>query len=221
MIVPAVLALASGALYLFGQNKNDTASLVTIVPGFTLSAKMQNIYNKYKAALHAGAAKINIPVTTAAAILAIESSGNGFAKDGRMIIRFEPHVFKRYTGVQVPFSHKNQSAEYNSFEGARKIDENAAYLSISMGLAQVMGFNHKTLGYKTPKDMFIDLQSDITQQIVGMFKFIGNKKSLVKAAQEGDFATFAHGYNGPGYRANKYDEKMANAKAALEKSGIV
>lgn len=222
MIIPLILSAISGSLWLYGQNSAETAPLLTLVKGTTLSAKMQNIYIQYKQALIDGAESIGIPVSTAAAIMATESSGKGFGKDGRMIIRFEPAKFKHYSnGSSVPYSHVNQSKEYQSFNAAKEIDENAAYLSISMGLAQIMGFNYKTLGYSSPKAMFNDFHSSVDKQILGMFKFIGHSQKLVNAAKDNDFATFAHGYNGPGYKANNYDVKIANAKAALENSGIL
>ena len=43
------------------------------------------------------AAEIGIPYAVARAILQVESGGRSFADDGRMIIRFEPHIFYRQT----------------------------------------------------------------------------------------------------------------------------
>lgn len=223
MLVPLVLTGVGAWLFALTQANDETAPLLLLIPGKTIKSKMGNIYNTYGPMILSGAEKIGISASTGASIIATESSGKGFGKDGRMIIRFEPKTFNKYVpGSNVPDTHKNQSAEYDAFTVAKNINENAAYNSISMGLAQVMGFNHKTLGYATPQLMFDDMQSGVGPQIEGMFKFIGAHSNLVNAAKNNDFATFAHGYNGPGYAANKYDVKLASAKQAfIDATGIV
>jgi hypothetical protein len=173
---------------------------------------MASIKKAYGPLLRKYAGQIGIPESVAAAILAIESSGNGFAKDGRIIIRYEPHIFKRYSDQESPAKRGGQSAEYGNLERAIQLDENAAYTSISMGIGQIMGFNHKIVGYSSPKAMFEAFHQSIEPQIAAMFKFIANSKSLLSAARDGDFAKFAYSYNGPGYKANKYDTKMASAE---------
>ncbi len=210
MITLPLIAVFSG-IYMIRKGLSDTAPLINspMVSGSTKSAKMASIKKAYGPMLRKYAGQIGIPESVAAAILAIESSGNGFAKDGRIIIRYEPHIFERYTGLTSKAKRAGQSAEYGNLERAIQLDENGAYLSISMGIGQIMGFNHKIVGYSSPKKMFEAFSVSIEPQIAAMFKFIANKKSILEAAREGDFARFAHGYNGPGYRANKYDTKMA------------
>lgn len=215
MFLPIAAMLGITSIMLLSV-KSETAPLIEVVGGKNLTEKMRSIWNAYGKYLKESAERLGIPVSTCAAILAIESSGNGFSKSGRMIIRYENHWFKKITGGKtVDFSHKNQDAEWAAFEKARAIDEDAAFRSISMGIAQVMGFNYKSLGYKSPKEMFIAMQSGIGPQIDAFFKFVENKKPCLKAARESDFASFAYNYNGSGYKKNKYDEKMANAKQAF------
>lgn len=209
---------AFSGTYLLRKGLEETAPLINspMVSGNTLSSKMASIKKAYGPMLRKYAGQIGIPESVAAAILAIESSGNGFAKDGRIIIRYEPHIFERYTGIKVPAKRGGQSAEYANLAKAIAVNENAAYLSISMGIGQIMGFNHKIVGYSSPKKMFEAFSVSIEPQIAAMFRFIANKKSMLEAAREGDFARFAHSYNGPGYRANKYDTKMHAAQKAYE-----
>lgn len=219
IIVPVILLGVSSFFFL---QPDELAPLITKIGGKTLQARMKSIWEAYGPYLKPSADRLQIPVSTCAAIIANESSGTGFGKDGRLLIRFEPKVFKKRTGQSVEYSHKNQAAEYESFERAKQVNEMEAYNSISMGMSQVMGFNCKMLGYSNPKDMFIAFQSGVGPQIDGFFKFVENKKNMVKYAQNDDFASFACGYNGSGYRANKYDEKMAAAKKAfVEATGIV
>ena len=46
----------------------------------------------------------------------------------------------------------NPSNQYRRFEKAKKLDEEAAYSSISYGSFQIMGSNYKDAGYKSAKE---------------------------------------------------------------------
>ena len=221
-LVPFVLAGAAAWLFALNRASVETAPLISTVAGTTKKSKMGNIFSTYGNILSSLAAEIGIPVSTAAAVLAVESNGTGFGKNNRLIIRFEPATFRKYTNQTVADTHKNQDAEYAAFENAKYIDENAAFMSISMGLAQIMGFNHKMVGYSSPHEMFDDFSSSSDAQITAMFRFIQKKPVCLKAAKSDDFAAFAHGYNGSGYAANKYDTKISSAKQAFtDATGIV
>ena len=142
-----------------------------------------------------------IDTSAAVAVLCVESRGKGFGSDGRMIIRFENHVFQRQWGKYnqdvfdahfryspekawqnhafrqtprgkwMPF-HGNQNLEWQVFEFARNLNEPAAMRSISMGGPQIMGFNHSRIGYDSAREMFDTFQSDIRYHVLGLFDFI-------------------------------------------------
>lgn len=57
---------------------------------------MKMIYNSKGKFLAEEAAKLGVETRDLAGVLKAESSGNGFASDGRMIIRFENHIFYNY-----------------------------------------------------------------------------------------------------------------------------
>ncbi len=57
-----------------------------------------NIYNRYGGLLEALSQALGIEPAVAVATLAVESGGQAFAADGRMIIRFENHVFYNQWG---------------------------------------------------------------------------------------------------------------------------
>jgi hypothetical protein len=173
---------------------------------------------------------VEVPAAASLAVLCVESSGEPFAPDGRMILRFENHIFfrewgrqnpdrfqahfrfdeeERFRGHQFrsdpsgPFQgfHGDQGAEWRVFEFARSLDEAAAIRSISMGLSQVMGFNHPLLGYDSPREMFDAFQSGARFQILGMFDFIkgpGTTSRMLEALRSRQFDQFASLYNGPG-----------------------
>lgn len=152
------------------------------------------------------AAQRNIPAAVALAVFDIESGGAGFAKDGKMIIRYEPHIFKKYAGQEMPASRGGQAAEWANFAKASAIDAEAAIKSISMGLAQVMGFNYKMIGYETPQAMFNALSSGEAAQILSFFDFVRAAK-LEDEARAGQWTAFARKYNGPAQKG--YDTKIA------------
>ncbi len=169
-------------------------------------------------------AQLNIDPGVALAVLIAESSGEPFGADGRMVIRFEVHIFRReWNGDPALFDrhfrfdaqsligghawrpspesewreiHGNQAVEWEVFAFARGLDERAAMRSISMGAPQIMGFNHQSIGYSTVQEMFEAFQQSERAQLHGLFRFI-QEKALVNAIRQRDFISFAAGYNGP------------------------
>jgi hypothetical protein len=93
---------------------------------------------------------------------------------------------------------------------ARKIHEEAALSSCSWGLGQVMGSHWKALGFSSPQQMVKAACSGVGGQVELMARFI-KANDLTGSLKRKDWASFARAYNGPGYRANRYDEKMASA----------
>lgn len=144
---------------------------------------------------------VDIEPACAVAVLCVESGGRGFSADGRMMIRFENHVFWRQWGkhhsntfnkhfrynrdkawLRHQFRptasgrwrdfHGKQSSEWQVFELARGLNAAAAMRSISMGGSQIMGFNHARIGYDAVGEMFDNFQADIRFQILGLFDFL-------------------------------------------------
>lgn len=174
------------------------------------------IYQTKGALIAANANKLGIEEAVLAAVLIAESSGTGYGGDGKLKIRFESHIFEGYTGKWVDDSHASQAVEYASFEKAKTIDEGAAYKSISMGAAQIMGFNHSAVGYSSAKAMFESFQGSEEKQLAGLFDFVAAHPNLVKAAKAHDWDSFAKGYNGPAYKKYGYDTKLASYFAAYQ-----
>lgn len=176
--------------------------------------EMAEIYNTKGRLVHAEAMRLGIEPGVGGSVLKVESQGAGHM-DGRMTIRFEPHVFRDESrGKRVSIRRAGQDEEYAAFETARALNEEAAYRSISMGAGQIMGFNHGALGYGSAREMFEEFQRSQRAQLVGVFEFIRTNRVALNAAKRKNWATFAKHYNGPDYRANQYDTKLANAYAA-------
>lgn len=172
---------------------------MTNLSGTTLTAA--RAWNRYGGMLAPLCDKASIAPAAAVAVLSVESSGQGMSDDGRLIIRFENHVFwdrwgknhpdeygarytydrtKRWTGHKYrarasdPWKsgHLGQAAEWEAFTIARGLNEPAAMQSISMGAPQIMGFNHAAIGYDSAKEMFDRFAADERYHILGLFDFV-------------------------------------------------
>ena len=180
-------------------------------------------WNRYGGLIERECARLELDPAVAVAILGVESSGRAF-EDSRMVIRFENHLFLHYWGAahrdifDRHFTgssdgsqhrwrpdpngdwqpcHTSQATEWQVFELARSLDEQAALFSISMGAAQIMGFNHAAIGYPTVQAMFAAFQADVRHQLTALFRFI-EVNHLQDAVRIPDFVAFARTYNGHG-----------------------
>ncbi len=184
------------------------------------------IWNAYGGLLGPLAARLGTDPAVAVAVVAAESGGRSSGPDGRMIIRFENHIFWSNWGKYHPdtfntlfqFSanrsweghlyrpspdaawrefHGNPIEEWNVLGVAQRLDDAAAKLSISMGLVQIMGFNYTMIGYPTIQAMFKAFSADIRMQLLGFFDFV-KSRGAIPAMQTRDFVRFALLYNGQG-----------------------
>ena len=168
----------------------------------------------------------------AAALLAIaevESGGRVFADiDGRPepLIRWEGHYFDRRlagdaraTARAARLAHplagavpnpKTQTGRWQLLARAEAITRNAAYESVSWGIGQVMGAHWQHLGYASVEALVAEARLDATGQARLMARFI-DKNGLRPALEGEDWRGFAHGYNGPGFVRNAYDQKLGVA----------
>ena len=157
------------------------------------------------------------------AFLDVETRGTGFDKLGRPIILFEPHVFyrnlsgaKRDEAVKRGLAYKNWGAKpypkdsYPRLKAACAIDETAALKACSWGLGQVLGENYAICGFRSVQDMVAAMMDDEESQLAASVQFIIST-GLDDELRRHDWAGFARGYNGPKYKVNRYDVKLADA----------
>jgi len=70
------------------------AGLIKLPSGCTAAQKtVAQTWNSQGALLQALSDTVGLEPAAAVAVLCVESGGKGFADDGRMVIRFENHVF--------------------------------------------------------------------------------------------------------------------------------
>jgi len=210
---PAVSApsTADGFLLSLPQVRQSSlapATPLTVPPGgSTAAAKTAAIWNRFGGLLEPLASMLSIDPAVAVAVVATESGGRGMGDDGRMIIRFEAHVFWSYGGKNNPdafnalfkfdankvwlghqcrpnpnapwqsFHDQLQAGEWSAFGVAQGLDDRAAKLSISMGLPQIMGFNFAAIGYNSVEEMFDAFSADERIQLSGFFDFVRGKRA--------------------------------------------
>ncbi len=138
------------------------------------------------------------------AFILVESSGKGF-NGKRLVIQFEPHKFEVYdnSGQGTIWPHNKidiQSKEWEAFNEAFKINPEAAMLSTSIGLPQIMGFHWKRLGYRSVGDMWDDFKVGELNQIKALIRFIETDSRLKNALISKDWHSVASIYNGKFYR---------------------
>lgn len=151
------------------------------------------------------------------AVLDVEARGKGYDKHG-VIKLFEEHVFYRSLpkhlrqkavdlGLAYPKWRSNYKNNHTRFLKAYEFHPEAALLATSWGLGQVMGFNYRIVGYDNVFDMVKDFAESESQQLQAMVEFI-KSAGLDDELRRHDWAGFARGYNGKGYRRNKYDDRL-------------
>ena len=157
------------------------------------------------------------------AVIEVESLGSGFQRDGRPRILFERHCFHRdtdgrWSGLHPdissarPGGYRGGQAEYDRLTRAMLLDRGAALRSASWGAFQIMGFNHRVVGFDKVADFVAAMVESEARQLDAFIAFIRSNQ-LDAALRAHDWAAFARGYNGRNYRTHRYDEKLAAAFA--------
>lgn len=171
------------------------------------------------------AAALECDVAAVQAVSDVESRGGGYLSNGRPKILFEAHHFSRRTGGVYNKSHPKISSprwdkslyaggprEYTRLENALRLNRNAALAAASWGRFQIMGFNYELCGYRTVTAFVSDMVESEGGQLDAFVGFIKGRR-LDDDLRSHDWAAFARGYNGSGYKENAYDVKLANAWA--------
>lgn len=169
---------------------------------------------------------IRCDVAAIRAVDDVESNGKGFGDDGRPTILFEPHVFSRltnhrfdatYGGVSYPKwgtkpYPKTQKERWDQLLFAANLDKDAAYQSASYGRFQIVGFNFAACAFSTVHDFVAAMSRSERDQLFAFVQFV-LFNHLDDELREHRWGDFASRYNGPSYKSNSYDTKLAAAYA--------
>lgn len=178
---------------------------------------------------------LNLAAVKVKAVNQIESSGKGFLADKRPKILFEGHIFWRQLkgrGLDPESLLTDDSKdvlynrwtrkyylggvrEYERLEKAQNLSSNpkvkeAALASASWGSYQIMGFHAVKLGYSSVAEFVSQMGIHERNHLEAFGRYLVTF-GCMKHLKSLKWASFAKCYNGPGYAANKYDVKMAEA----------
>jgi hypothetical protein len=168
-----------------------------------------NLWNRYGAAIYWQAQAYRLPVATALAVFLVESKTAYDPRTGLVIIRFEPHIFRRKAGQRVAYSRGGQQHEWRNLARAYDLDPEAALLSTSYGLPQLMGFNWQVTRNPSVKAMVLAFQDSCEEQVDGFFAFV-EQNGLGRYILNADWRNFTRRYNGPGNVA-VYSDRLRRA----------
>ena len=168
-----------------------------------------SLWNRYGAAISGQAQAYGLSVETALAVFCVESGTAYDPQTGLVIIRFEPAVFQRKARQAVSYSRGGQHNEWQNLARAYEVDAEAALLSTSYGLPQLMGFNWQVTRHQSLTDMVLAFQSSCVEQVAGFFGFV-EKNGLVRFILNGDWREFTRRYNGPG-NVDVYSSRLMSA----------
>ncbi|GAA3770909.1 N-acetylmuramidase family protein [Terriglobus aquaticus] len=169
------------------------------------------------------AKRLNCEVRAIKAVTAIESPKGPYDKMGRPTILFERHYFsrltlRRYDGRYPAISNPvaggysfPEPDQYVRLQHAYALNADAALKSASWGAFQIMGANFAAAGYGTVGQFVRAMCQSVGQQLDAFVSFIHSNPTLLHAIQQKNWAAFANSYNGPSYRKNLYDTKLAAA----------
>ncbi len=195
--------------------------------------KLQETNDDLAGAVAVVAAETEIEMEALLAVVEVESGGQTHAIVGSRrepLIRFEGHYFhkllpaaKRHIAIVEGLAHPVAGRVRNSLrqidrwamlERACAIDKQAALSSVSWGVGQVMGAHWRWLGYASADHLAQEARSGTEGQVRLFARFI-TRAGLAKKLAAHDWAGFARAYNGPAYKQNRYDAKMAKAYARI------
>jgi N-acetylmuramidase len=205
--------------------------LTDTLPGVCGSTLSETDYKK-------AADTLGVEVAAIKAVGKVESYAfgpHGFGPDNRPIIRFEQSWFRRLTGGAYDHTHpylsckdgsgyhlglkyhsgaEVQTREYTFLYNAMILNRqwqrrtSEAIRSASWGTFQVLAVDYNLLGWKTAEDFAVDMCESELNHLRAFVSYVQRHK-LAKALKDHDWTTFAAKYNGPSYRMNQYDTKLA------------
>lgn len=156
------------------------------------------------------------------------------------VILFEPHLFSRHTdgkydGVVIPDTDTPPGSgnypkwsylsyprwkpgwygpvfvQHRRLDSAVKLNRNAALMSSSWGMFQILGENYKECGCVSIQEFVNKMYKSAGEQLLLLCHFLLSNRRLIKAVRERNQVAFARYYNGPAYKKNKYDTRLKAA----------
>lgn len=166
---------------------------------------------------------IGCALSSVKAVAQVESAGAGFLASDFPKILFEGHIFCKYTRGIYSAEHPTISypkwtkafylggeREYERLNAAKALDVTAALMSTSWGKFQIMGFNFALCGYKSVGEFVAAMYLSEREHLLAFIEYVKHV-GLDDELRDKRWAAFADKYNGPQYRKNNYDGRLAAA----------
>lgn len=173
------------------------------------------------------AKRIGCDLALILAVFQVESAGKGFYEDGTPKTLFEGHIFYRLTKGKFAGSHptlcypkwtkefygKNEAEERKRLELAAALDRDAALMSCSWGLPQIMGFNFSLAGFSSLQAFINAMYKSANSQLECFTNFI-MISNLDDELRERRLEDFVRQYNGSG-QVEWYLDKILKAETRV------
>lgn len=175
------------------------------------------------------ARELQCEIAVIKAVTKKEAPKGGFLLDGRPVILFERHIFRRLTCGRLDATHPHLSHrspggygaagrhQHGRLSEAAELDRSAALQSASWGRFQIMGFNWMACGYPSLQDFVNAMYDSEGEQLHAFARYVRSEKrrypikgpfhgmTMADALRRKAWAVFGYLYNGPDYRINQYD----------------
>ncbi|MEM6384347.1 MAG: N-acetylmuramidase domain-containing protein, partial [Pseudomonadota bacterium] len=185
-------------------------------------------------AIRNAAKRLGCEEATLQAILEVESRGEPYDAKGRLIILVEKHIFRRMLPQSLraraeraglakrSWSRSNYGGQGGPGSDRRwallkrmtEMHETAGLKSASYGGPQIMGFNHRAVGYGTVQDFVLAMAANESSQVEAFVRFL-ESVGLAEALRQRDFRTVARKYNGSG-QVTRYARMMERAYTRIK-----
>jgi hypothetical protein len=176
------------------------------------------------AELAEAARELGCDVAAIQAVAEVETKRVAWDEENRPTILFERHIFAKFTEGAYDSTHPDLSGstaggyghykdQYAKLGRSAMLDEEAALKSASWGRFQIMGMNHAAAGHATVADFVNAMMTSEARHLESFVAFVQASAPMNRALRAKDWATFARLYNGPDFKQNEYDTRMANAYA--------
>lgn len=130
-------------------------------------------------------------------------------------VKSHPHLYRKELDIKTGryTKHGSYDLQYSKFMQAVKLNFDAAVMSCSWGVFQIMGDKWDVLKFKSVKD-FKNFQNTLFGQLLCGVRYLSTHTQLQKICKKNrfsvlDFKTIAKFYNGKNYQINEYDTKIA------------
>lgn len=191
-----------------------------------------------EADLQRAADRLGVQLAAIKAVNEVESRGAGFLADGRPVILYERHkafallgesgvayeeaigLADRYPNIlsEKRGGYAGGVAEWGRLKTALQvIPRDIAHSACSWGQYQIMGYHWKALGYPTCDTFVTDMHLSEARQLEAFCRFLEAEPATHKSLKALKWADFAKHYNGPAYRENSYDTRLAAAYARYQR----